>query len=87
MTLSLLVGTNPQRFSQGAIVRLQAGRWILQSDGVRDSSLFLTLLSNGETISIQHDAEFVLEKSEHVQVDFCFRGQEKSITINVKKVA
>lgn len=87
MHLTLLCGANPTRASRGPSVRLQAGRWKLQCQSVKDSSLFLTLESNGETMSIQHEAEFVLEKAEIVWLDFRHRGSEGSLTVNVRKVA
>lgn len=87
MQLTLLCGADPKHCARGPSVRLQAGRWKLQCEGIKDSSLYLTLESNKETISVQHDAEFVLEIPGIVWLDFRNRGRENYITVNAQRVA
>lgn len=87
MRLTLLCGANPLVSKRGPSVRLQAGRWKLHLEGVKGSTLVLEMESTSERMSVQHDAEFVLETSEIVRVDWIERGRESFINILAERVA
>ena len=68
-------------------MRLQAGRWRLQCETLKDSELNLMLESPLEYMRVRHDAEFVLDASTVACVDWLKRGREKYITVIAEKVA
>ncbi len=89
MKLTLLCGANPLIAKRGPVVRLQAGRWKLQCDKIKDSSLVLTLESPSlikERMSVQHEAEFTLDSFTLAWVDWINRGRESHVSIFAEKV-
>ena len=79
--LALLVGAVPQRCTQGPIVRLLPGQWVLRVEGLRDSTLRFnaqdhagdTSLVDGTRIGVLIPCDF--------QVEFVKRGTEPFINV------
>lgn len=92
MIIALLSGANPNICKEGPKVRLSPGRWKLECDGIRDSSLSLTLTSiaNIENIMnhhVHHDSEVDVNESSICQIAFRNRGSERFINVTLRKVA
>jgi len=85
--LTLLCGANPARATCGPTVRLQAGRWKIQHDGVNESLFFIMLEASNLNIASAHDFEFDIAEAENVHIDFVTRGKEKYVSIYLEKVA
>lgn len=88
--LTLICGADPRTCENGPAVRLASGRWKIECDGVKDTAMFLSLITGAddpETISVQHDSEFQLDKPYIVQIGFRNRGQERYVTVSVRKIA
>lgn len=91
MRLALLSGANPKTCNRGPAVRLQAGTWRLDCDGIVDSKLFLTIVSMDDeifpSIEVMNGKQFEITRSRLVQLGFKLRGSEKYISIVTEKVA
>jgi LSD1 subclass zinc finger protein len=91
MELALLIGANPQRCSSCPTVRLVRGTWLIESTGLRNSTLGLSLdgqvLDYGQII-VGDGLRIAVHKDVSVaQLEFLERGTEESITVIAKKVA
>lgn len=92
MIIALLSGANPNVCKEGPKVRLSPGRWKIECDGVRDSSIFLTLISIADindvlTHHVSHESEVDVPHSSVAQIGFRSRGNERFINVAIRKVA
>lgn len=82
--LALLVGAVPQRCSEGPIVRLLPGHWILRIEGLLDSVLTLNTEYFGSK-PIHDGALFDIFEPADFQIKFAQRGTENFINVFAEK--
>jgi hypothetical protein len=87
MQLALLSGASPRSCKHGPAVRLHAGDWRLNVQGMKDSSLLLHVEGYAASNLAADGMMLHCEQTEIVQLSFGVRGSESYITVIAEKVA
>jgi hypothetical protein len=87
MQLALLSGANPRSCKHGPAVRLHAGSWRLNVQGMEDSSLLMHVEGYDASNLVHHGMMLDCKETEVVQLHFGVRGKESYITVIAEKVA
>lgn len=93
MRLALISGANPRTANDCACVRLSAGTWKLEYDGVHDTEFLITLVSKAErsadSIPFRVSNGFVLKLHQAAEATLQWknRGNEKYVSVFAEKVA
>jgi hypothetical protein len=84
MRIALLTGAHPQRSKGGPIVRLPAGKWSIEGEGVVNTRLHLLI---GISEMPNELGEYEFEGPVDVAVAFAERGNESHVSVFARKVA
>ena len=79
MRMALLTGANPRTFEEGPCVRLEQGKWRIQTVNLKDSLLVLSV--DNETYPVSTDTVIELQQAATVCVRPTNRGSEPFISV------